>query len=85
MRDQSDANKIDENCEIFEKVEYVRNLRAINNRIEIFNLSRLSQIERGKKINESVGVTSNIYSKMRELFKRDSSIKCKIGSQILVK
>lgn len=63
----------------------MRNLRAINSRIEVFNLSRLSQLEKAKKINESVGVTANIYSKMREIFKRDSSMKCKIGSQVLVK
>jgi hypothetical protein len=32
--------KEEESCELFEKVEKVRNCRAISNRIELFNLSK---------------------------------------------
>ena len=67
--------------DIFEKVDYVRNLKAINNRMELFNYSKGQQ--QNKKYQK--GVTANIYLKIREVFKRDASIKCKIGSQILIK
>ena len=77
------GHKNDDGCDIFERVDYVRNLRAINNRVEMFNLSRLTQKERKEKEGNK-SVTANIYSKMKEVFKKDSSVKCKIGNQIFV-
>ena len=49
----------------------------------MFNFSRISHHEKNKKEGEK-GVTANIYSKMREVFKKDASVKCKVGSQIFV-
>ena len=49
----------------------------------MFNFSRISHHEKNKKEGER-GVTANIYSKMREVFKKDASVKCKVGSQIFV-
>ena len=61
----------------------MRNLRAINNRVEVFNLSRLSNQERRKK-EAHRGVTANIYSKVRDVWRKDG--KCQqYGSQVFVK
>ena len=84
VKDMSNI-KENESCEIFEKMDCVRNLRAINSRVEAFNLSRMTAQGRAHRQNPSRSITANIYSKMREIFKRDASMKCKVGSQIFVK